>query len=104
VTTFGHLKRTALYQNFPNPFNPETWLPYRLSKDASVAFHIYNVSGQLVREINLGMQKKGSYLDKRTAAYWDGKDEYGQDVSSGVYIYDFKAGTFRANRKMVILK
>ena len=104
VTTFGHLKRTALYQNFPNPFNPETWLPYRLSKDASVAFHIYNVSGQLVREINLGMQKKGSYLDKRTAAYWDGKDEYGQDVSSGIYIYDFKAGTFRANRKMVILK
>ena len=104
VTTLGHLKRTALYQNYPNPFNPETWLPYQLSNDTSVAFHIYNVSGQLVREINLGMQKKGSYLDKRSAAYWDGKDQYGQDVSSGIYIYDFKAGTFRANRKMVILK
>ena len=104
VTIFGHVKHTALYQNFPNPFNPETWFPYKLSNDANVAFHIYNVSGQLVREINLGMQKKGSYLDKRSAAYWNGRDLYGQDVSSGIYIYDFRAGTFRASRKMVIMK
>ena len=104
ATTFGRLKYTALHQNFPNPFNPETWIPYRLSNDASVAFHIYNVSGKLVRELDLGMRKKGSYLDKRSAAYWDGRDQYGQDVSSGIYIYDFRAGTFRASRKMVILR
>ncbi len=104
ATTLGRLKYTALYQNFPNPFNPETWIPYRLFNDANVAFHIYNVSGKLVRELDLGMQKKGSYMDKHSAAYWDGRDEYGQDVSSGIYIYDFRAGTFRASRKMVILK
>ena len=104
VTTFGRLKYTALYQNFPNPFNPETWFPYELSNDVNVAFHIYNVSGQLVREINLGMQKKGSYLDKRSAAFWDGTDLYGQTVSSGIYIYNFNAGAYRASRKMVILK
>lgn len=104
ATTLGYLKHTALYQNFPNPFNPETWIPYRLSKDASVVFHIYNVSGQLVRELNLGMRKMGSYMDKNTAAYWDGRDQYGQAVSSGIYIYDFTAGTFRTSRKMVILK
>ena len=104
ATTFGRLKHTALHQNFPNPFNPETWIPYQLSNDGRVTFHIYSISGQLVRELNLGMRKKGGYLDKRSAAYWDGRDQYGQDVSSGIYIYDFRAGTFRASRKMVILR
>ena len=104
VTTFGHLKRTALYQNFPNPFNPETWLPYQLSNDANVEFHIYNISGQLVRELNLGMRRKGSYLDKHAAAYWNGRDLNGESVSSGIYILDFKAGAYRTSRKMVVLK
>ncbi len=104
ATTLGHLKHTALFQNFPNPFNPETWFPYQLSNDANVVFHIYNISGQLVRELNLGMMKKGSYLDKHTAAYWNGRDLYGQSVSSGIYILDFKAGAYRTSRKMVVLK
>ena len=104
ATTFGHLKHTALYQNFPNPFNPETWFPYQLSNDANVVFHIYNISGQLVQELNLGMRNKGSYLDKHTAAYWNGRDSYGQFVSSGIYILDFKAGAYRTSRKMVVLK
>ena len=104
ATTLGRLKHTALYQNFPNPFNPETWFPYQLSNDANVAFHIYNVSGKLVRELDLGMRQKGGYLDKHKAAYWDGKDQLGQSVSSGIYIYDFSAGEFRASRKMIVLK
>ena len=104
ATTFGHLKHTALYQNFPNPFNPETWFPYQLSNDANVTFNIYNISGQLVRELNLGMRKKGNYSDKRSAAYWDGRDRHGQVVSSGIYIYNFRAGAFRSSRKMVIVK
>ena len=104
VTTFGHIKHTALYQNFPNPFNPETWFPYRLSNDANVTFNIYNISGQLVRELDFGKREKGSYLDKRSAAYWDGRDQHGRAVSSGIYIYNFRAGEFRASRKMVIVK
>ena len=104
ATTLGHLKNTALLQNFPNPFNPETWFPYQLSNDAAVTFHIYNVSGQLVRELDLGIRKRGSYLDKHRAAYWDGKDRHGQAVSSGIYICNFRAGAFRTSRRMVVLK
>ena len=69
VTTLGQVKRTALLQNFPNPFNPETWLPYHLATDAPVSLSIYNVRGQLMRELNLGNQKAGSYLSRETAAY-----------------------------------
>ena len=104
VTTFGKIRRTALLQNFPNPFNPETWLPYRLAVDAPVNFHVYNVRGQQIRELDLGMQKAGDYLSRDTAAYWDGRDEVGQNVSSGVYFYSLQADTFRATRRMLILK
>ena len=104
VTTFGKIRRTSLLQNFPNPFNPETWLPYQLAADAPVTLHIYNVRGQRVREFNLGVQKAGGYLDRETAAYWDGRDEVGQIVSSGVYFYSLQADTFRATRRMLILK
>ena len=103
-TTLGQVKRTALYQNFPNPFNPETWLPYRLADETKVSFQIYDVQGQLVRELNLGVQQTGSYLDKHTAAYWDGRDQFGEPVSSGLYVYNFRAGSFQAIRRMVILK
>ena len=104
VTTFGKIRRTALLQNFPNPFNPETWLPYRLAADAPVNFRIYNVRGQQIRELDLGVQKAGDYLSREAAAYWDGRDEVGQNVSSGVYFYSLQADTFRATRRMLILK
>ena len=94
VTTLAHLKRTALYQNFPNPFNPETWLPYRLASDAPVTFRIYSIQGQPVRELNLGTQTAGDYLSPEAAAYWDGRDELGEIVSSGVYFYTLQAGAF----------
>ncbi len=104
VTTLGRVKRTALLQNFPNPFNPETWLPYRLAADAPVTLRIYNVRGQLVRELNLGMQKAGGYLTRETAAYWDGRDHVGETVSSGIYFYTLHAGSVQATRRMLILK
>ena len=104
VTTLGRVKRTALLQNFPNPFNPETWLPYRLAADAPVTLRICNVRGQLVRELNLGVQKAGGYLTRETAAYWDGRDHVGESVSSGIYFYILHAAPFQATRRMLILK
>ena len=104
VTTLGRVKRTALLQNFPNPFNPETWLPYRLAADAPVTLGIYNARGQLMRELNLGVQKAGGYLTRETAAYWDGRDHVGEPVSSGIYFYTLHAAPFQATRRMLILK
>ena len=104
VTTLGQIKRTALFQNYPNPFNPETWLPYRLASDSPVTLRIYNVGGKLVRELDLGEQRARDYLTRETAAYWDGRDQHGEVVSSGLYVYTLQAGVFRATRRMVILK
>ena len=104
IETLGQIKRTALFQNFPNPFNPETWLPYRLGTDAPATFRIYNTHGQLMRELNLGLQVAGNYLSRDTAAYWDGRDEHGEIVSSGIYFYTLQAGTFQSTRRMLILK
>jgi len=97
-------KEFRLLQNYPNPFNPETWIPFDLAADATVTIRIYDVKGQLVRQLDLSNQKAGSYLDKKTAAYWDGKDQLGQSVSSGIYFYMLRAGDFVATRGMVILK
>ena len=104
VTTLGRVKRTALFQNFPNPFNPETWMPYQLVSDAPVNLRIYNVRGQLVRELDLGLRKSGSYKAQESAAYWDGRDQFGEAVSSGMYFYTLQAGEFQATRRMLILK
>ena len=94
----------ALLQNFPNPFNPETWLPYELAAEVPVAIGIYDVQGQLIRQLDLGMQEEGSYLSREAAAYWNGKDQFGETVSSGIYFYTLTAGDFQATRRMVILK
>ena len=104
IETLGQVKRTALYQNFPNPFNPETWFPYRLAAETPVTFGIYNVQGQLMRDLSLGAQAAGNYLTREAAAYWDGRDEYGEMVSSGVYFYTLQAGAFQATRRMLIMK
>jgi len=97
-------KEFWLLQNYPNPFNPETWLPYELAADATVTIRIYDVKGRLVRQLDLGVQKAGRYVDKLKAAYWDSKDQTGKAVSSGLYFYTFKAGDFQATRRMVIVK
>ena len=104
VTTLGKVKQTALLQNFPNPFNPETWFPYYLANDVPVSIRIHNVRGQLINELALGVQKEGAYLTRDTAAYWDGLDQLGTTVSTGVYFYSLEAGQFQATRKMLILK
>ena len=95
---------TILGQNFPNPFNPETWIPYQLSQDSKVTINIYNVSGHTVRTLDLGHKSTGSYMTSSTAAYWDGKNEAGEHVSSGIYFYALQTANFSATRRMVILK
>ena len=97
-------KETALLANYPNPFNPETWIPYHLAKDAEVTLHIYAVNGQLVRTLTLGYQAVGMYQSRSRAAYWDGRNALGEPVASGVYFYTLTAGDFTATRKMLIRK
>ena len=104
LTMFGDVKRTALLQNFPNPFNPETWIPYTLANDADVSVRIYDVQGKLIRQLDVGQQPAGSYLSREAAVYWNGKDLLGESVSSGVYFYTLKADAFSDTRRMVILK
>ena len=96
--------RSMLLQNYPNPFNPETWIPYQLSDDAEVTIHIYNVNGQMVKTLNLGYKQNGYYVNKRRAAYWDGRNELGEKVASGVYFYTIQAGRFVATRRMSVVK
>ncbi|MBC8235287.1 T9SS type A sorting domain-containing protein [bacterium] len=97
-------KEFRLLQNYPNPFNPETWIPYDIAEDVTVNIYIYNIQGQLVRHLNIGTQVAGSYTTKDRCAYWDGKDELGQKVSSGIYWYKLHAGDFEATQRMVIVK
>ncbi len=95
---------TLLAQNFPNPFNPETWIPYQLSAATEVKIDIYDVSGRLVRSLDLGWQPTGSYMTPSSAAYWDGKNAVGERVASGIYFYTLQTSDFAATRRMVILK
>ena len=97
-------EETALLTNYPNPFNPETWIPYELAEPAEVTLRIYAVDGALVRRLVLGYQPAGTYHSKSRAAYWDGRNAQGEKVASGVYFYTFSAGDFEATRKMLIRK
>ena len=91
-------ERTALLPNFPNPFNPETWIPYQLARESVVRISVYSSKGILVRELDLGLQPEGFYTDKHYAAYWDGRNEGGELLASGLYIYVFGAGSYRGAR------
>ena len=95
---------TQLLPNYPNPFNPETWIPYQLSKPAEVTLHIYAVDGRLIRTLALGHQPAGMYQSKNHSAYWDGRNAQGEPVASGVYFYTLTAGDFTATRRMLIMK
>ena len=94
----------ALLANYPNPFNPETWIPYQLSASADVSVSIYAVDGRLVRRLELGHQSAGVYRSRSRAAYWDGRNVFGERVASGLYFYTLTAGDFTATRKMLIRK
>ena len=97
-------EKTVLLPNYPNPFNPETWIPYDLARDADVQIHIYNLKGESIRHLKVGFQTAGTYRTPSCAAYWDGRNAVGEPVASGIYFYTFQAGQFKATRQMVILK
>ncbi len=95
---------TKLLPNYPNPFNPETWMPYDLDHDADVSIHIYNLQGEFIRHLKMGFQTAGNYRNKEMAAYWDGRNSAGELVASGVYFYCLNTGKARAVRRMTIVK
>ena len=97
-------QETALLANYPNPFNPETWIPYQLANPAEVTVTIYAANGAVVRTLDLGHRRAGSYASRHRAAYWDGRNAQGEPVASGVYFYTLQAGDFIATKKMVIRK
>ena len=97
-------KKTMLLPNYPNPFNPETWIPYQLSEAAEVSIRVYDVTGNLVRSLDLGHQGPGFYHSRSEAAYWDGKNNLNERVASGIYFYHIQTGAFSATRRMLILK
>lgn len=96
--------KTRLFQNYPNAFNPDTWIPYQLNQAADVLIQIYDIRGTLIRTLTLGQKPTGYYLEQGRAAYWDGRNQAGERVTSGTYFYRFQAGDFVSLKKMVLLK
>ena len=99
-----NVQKTKLLPNYPNPFNPDTWIPYQLSEGSTVTVKIYDVSGSLVRTIGVGHKPVGYYLTREKAVYWDGRNENGERISSGVYFYTLITGDYTETRRMVIVK
>ena len=97
-------KKDALLPNYPNPFNPETWIPYQLAAASSVRIHIYDLMGQWVRTLDLGGQQVGAYFSRSRAAYWDGRNALGECVATGIYFYRLETDDFTATKRMVIVK
>ena len=104
LLTMLNPKETALLANYPNPFNPETWIPYQLAGATDVSLTLYDINGHAVRTLDLGYQPAGVYQSRSRAAYWDGRNQQGERVASGLYFYTFTAGDFTATRKMLIRK
>ena len=104
ITIFGEFKRDALLQNFPNPFNPETWIPYQLGRPSEVVLTIYNTNGQVVRTLEVGLQPAAAYHNRESAVYWDGRNDVGEMVANGVYFCTLTAGDFSATLKMLVGK
>ena len=97
-------EKTSLLANYPNPFNPETWIPYHLANASDVSITIYDVRGTVVRRLDLGHQQEGYYANRSRAAYWDGRNDIGEHVASGIYFYQLQTDNLSLLRKMVILK
>ena len=97
-------EKTQLLANYPNPFNPETWIPYELATDTTVKITIYNTQGVVIRTLEFGHQSAGYYTGRERAAYWDGRNAFGEQVASGIYFYQFETDEMSSMRKMVILK
>ena len=99
-----HPIQTRLLENYPNPFNPETWIPYQLESPSDVTISIYDTNGHRIRTIELGYQRAGTYYSKDRAAYWDGRNDSGEPVASGLYFGTLSTGDFTATRKMLLRK
>ena len=97
-------EKTQLLANYPNPFNPETWIPYELATDTDVRITIYASNGVVIRTLQFGQQSAGYYTDRERAAYWDGRNALGEQVASGIYFYQLETDEMSTLRKMVILK
>ena len=93
-----------LGQNFPNPFNPETWIPFELEDSGEVVISIYDLNGSLIRQIQLGELSAGKYLTKDKAAYWNGRNQIGEHVSNGLYFYQLETGKFQQTEKLVVIQ
>ena len=104
LVTYEIPAQSELLANYPNPFNPETWIPFRLAEDSNVSLDIYGASGALVRTIDLGFTPAAVYEGRSDAIYWDGRNNFGEQVSSGLYFYHLRAGEFSATRRMVVVK
>jgi hypothetical protein len=95
---------SALHQNYPNPFNPDTWIPFQLSESADVTITIYDALGAAVRHIDLGTRGAGVYIAPDRAVHWNGRDDRGEQVASGAYFVDLRAGPYRKMRRMAVVK
>ncbi len=104
LVILGQIKKNQLLQNYPNPFNPETWIPFRLAKESNVTINIFTPTGTLIRTLSLGKRPAGDYLSHPKAVHWDGRNNTGEHVSSGIYFYTINADEFSATRKMLIRK
>ena len=104
IVTWGQGKQNLLLQNYPNPFTPESWIPFQLANESTVTIRIYASTGQVVRVLPLGTMPAGDYSSQSQAAYWNGKNEMRETAGSGIYLYSIYAGNFSATRKMLIRK
>ena len=95
---------TLLFKNFPNPFNPETWIPYQLADSTDIVITIYDINGKLIRTLDLGYKAAGTYINQNRAAYWDGKNDIGESVGSGIYFYTLRTNDYEITHKMLLRK
>ena len=95
---------SKILTNFPNPFNPETWIPFQIKRESVVTIYIHNSTGQLVKKLEVGSRPAGVYDSRERAIYWNGMNEQGEPVSSGSYFYTLQAGDFQGTKKMLLLK
>ena len=96
--------KNELLVNYPNPFNPDTWIPFQISTGSEVILTIYNLQGQIIRQIDLGFKPAGFYVRKDRAIYWDGRSQNGERVASGIYVYQLRASDFSESRKLALIK
>ena len=101
---YAKVAATMLLVNYPNPFNPETWIPYQLSEAGNASISIYDTAGKLIRTLELGHRSAGLYHSRGRAAHWDGRNDLGERAASGIYFYRLTTPTFHQTRRMLIVK